>query len=235
MFDFSNQVVMITGAAGNLGEATARAFQAAGAKLALVDNRADRLDKLFADWAENVYFLPSVDITNADAVLAMAEKAREHYGRIDILVNVAGGFRMGPPLHETDPATWDLMMNLNAKSVLLTANAVVPGMVAQGSGRVVNVAARASSGKANMGPYIAAKSAVIRLTETMSAELRHQGINVNCILPGTIDTPQNRNAMPNADFDKWVPPAALADVILFLCSPAARAVTGAAMPVVGRS
>jgi NAD(P)-dependent dehydrogenase (short-subunit alcohol dehydrogenase family) len=109
-------------------------------------------------------------------------------------------------------------------------------MLQQGAGRIISVSARAAlAGAPKMAPYIISKTAVRRLTESMSAELKDKGINVNCIMPGTIDTPANREAMPNADFDKWVPPAALADVILFLASDAARAVTGAAVPVFGRS
>ena len=116
------------------------------------------------------------------------------------------------------------------------SRAVIPHMLAQGYGKIVNVAARAAlEGKAKMAPYVVSKSAVIRLTESMAAELRDAGINVNCILPGTIDTPQNRRDMPNADHSRWVPPGALADVILFLACDAARAIHGAAVPVYGRS
>jgi NAD(P)-dependent dehydrogenase (short-subunit alcohol dehydrogenase family) len=126
------------------------------------------------------------------------------------------------------------MLGLNAKSVINCARAVVPGMLAAGRGKIVNIAALAGlSGKANMGAYSASKSAVIRLTESMSAELRDRGINVNCILPSTIDTPQNRADMPKADPRRWVAPEALADVVLFLASDAARAIHGAAIPVNG--
>ena len=105
-----------------------------------------------------------------------------------------------------------------------------------GGGRIINVSARAAEqGKARMGPYCASKAAVLTLTESLAAENRFDNINVNCILPGTIDTPQNREAMPDANFDHWVPPTALADVILFLASGAARCVTGAAIPVYGQS
>jgi NAD(P)-dependent dehydrogenase (short-subunit alcohol dehydrogenase family) len=109
-------------------------------------------------------------------------------------------------------------------------------MLRQGGGRIINVSARAAlEGKARMGPYCASKAAVLTLTESLAAEHRLDGINVNCILPGTIDTPQNRAAMPDADFSRWVPPPALADVVVFLASEASRAVTGAAIPVYGKS
>jgi NAD(P)-dependent dehydrogenase (short-subunit alcohol dehydrogenase family) len=154
--------------------------------------------------------------------------------RIDVLCNIAGGFRMGQPVHETSDDTWELMLGLNAKSVLNCARAVVPGMLAAGRGKIVNVAALAGlTGKANMGAYIVSKSAVIRLTESMAAELRDKGINVNCILPSTIDTPQNRKDMPEADPKRWVAPEALAEVVLFLASDAARAIHGASIPVAG--
>jgi NAD(P)-dependent dehydrogenase (short-subunit alcohol dehydrogenase family) len=138
-------------------------------------------------------------------------------------------------VHETTDEVWRLMIELNAGSVLRTARAVVPGMIAQGAGKIVNIAAMGGTqGGAMMAAYAASKAAVIRLTESMALELRDKGINVNCILPSTIDTPPNRAGMPNADFTRWVAPAALADVTLFLASDAARAINGAALPVVGR-
>jgi NAD(P)-dependent dehydrogenase (short-subunit alcohol dehydrogenase family) len=166
----------------------------------------------------------------------MVERVSAHFGRIDILANIAGGFTMGPPLHETEDRDWDFMMGLNARSVFNTCRAVVPRMLEQGGGRIVNVSARAATeGKGHMGPYCASKAAVLTLTESLAAEHRDTGINVNCILPGTVDTPQNRAAMPDADHSRWVPTSALADVILFLASDAARCVSGAAVPVYGRS
>jgi NAD(P)-dependent dehydrogenase (short-subunit alcohol dehydrogenase family) len=237
MPEFSERVAVVTGAAGNLGGAVARAFHAAGAKLALIDRDAERLRQAYADIADApTCLLRPTDLTNAEAVTAMAEEVQGHFGRIDVLANIAGGFAMGPRVHETPVETWDFMLGLNARTAFLASRAVVPHMLAQGSGKIVNVAARAAlEGKARMAPYIVSKAAVIRLTESMAAELRDAGINVNCILPGTIDTPQNRRDMPDADHSRWVPPAALADVILFLASDAARAVQGAALPVYGRS
>lgn len=234
MSDFSGRVVMVTGAAGNLGQAVARAFQNAGAHLVLVDRAADRLPGLYPALADSPdHFLATlVDLTDAGAVLAMVTEAVRRLGRVDVLVNAAGGYRGGQPVHETTPETWNLLMDLNVRTVLHTVQAVVPHMLAQGSGKIVNVAAGAAlKGRARNGAYSAAKSAVLRLTESMAAELKGKGINVNCVLPGTIDTPQNRAAMPKADFSKWTPPEAIADVILFLASDAARAVHGAAIPV----
>jgi NAD(P)-dependent dehydrogenase (short-subunit alcohol dehydrogenase family) len=237
MFNFQDKVVIVTGAAGTLGEATARAFYEAGASLVLVDLRRERLEAVFgSSLAADRHLYVAIDLTNADQVNGMVGKVMEHYGRIDVLANIAGGFTMGTAVHETDEKTWDFMLNLNARTAFLTCRAVVPQMLAAGAGKIINVGARAAlEGSARMAPYIISKSAVIRLTESLAAELKHKGINVNCILPGTIDTPPNRESMPNADFEKWVPPADLASVVLFLASPAARSVQGAAVPVYGRS
>ena len=158
------------------------------------------------------------------------------FGRIDVLVHTVGGYTGGSPLYETSLESWDRMINLNARTAFLICQAVIPQMLAAGGGKIVTVAAGAGrEGRAKLSAYSAAKGAVIRLTESMAAELRQRGINVNCILPGTIDTPENRQAMPNADSSRWVAPASLADVVLFLASDAARDVHGAALPVIGRS
>jgi len=238
MFDFSNQVVIVTGATGNLGRAVALAFQTAGASLTLVDRAADRLQKTFSEIASspNHLLANSVDSTDADAVKTMVAETINRFGRIDVLVNTVGGFRAGTPLHETPLETLDFLLNLNARSVFIASRAVIPHMLGQRFGKIVSVAARPGlRGGAKMAAYSASKSAVIRLTESMAAELKGHGINVNCVLPGTIDTPQNRQAMPEADPSRWVKPEALADVILFLASDAAREVHGIALPVYGKS
>ena len=145
----------------------------------------------------------------------------------------ASGF-MGAPVHETSDATWDFLFDLNARTVPHACRAVVPRLLDQGAGKIVNVAAySALRGTGLMGAYTASKAAVLRLTEAMSEELRPRGINVNCVLPTTIDTPENRQAMPEADSSRWVSPQALADVIAFLASDSARGVHGAAIPVTG--
>jgi len=227
---FSDRTVVITGASGNLGRAVAKAFYDLGARLALLDlKRGDLQDR------PNLVFL-EVDLFNPDSVGAALGRALERFGRIDVLCNIAGGFRMGSPVHETKDADWDFLMGLNARSVLNTARAAVPAMLKAGGGKIVNIGAFAAQrGAADMGAYIASKSAVIRLTESMAAELREKNINVNCVLPTIIDTPENRAAMPKADPRKWVAPQDLAAVIVFLASDAARAIHGAAIPVTGLS
>jgi NAD(P)-dependent dehydrogenase (short-subunit alcohol dehydrogenase family) len=238
MFDFANQVVLITGASGNLGGAIARSFEQAQAHLALVDRSEDRLRQEFPELADSPdhYLATCADMTQETDVRAAIGGVIERFGRIDVLINAIGGYRAGQPVHETPLETWDFMLNLNARSLFVISQAVAPHMLAQKHGKIVNVSARAAlSGGAKMAAYSISKSAVVRLTESMAAELKDDGINVNCILPGTIDTPQNREATPDADFDRWVKPEAMADVILFLASDLARAITGAAVPVYGRS
>jgi NAD(P)-dependent dehydrogenase (short-subunit alcohol dehydrogenase family) len=227
---FSDRTVVITGASGNLGRAVAKAFYDLGARLALLDlKRGDLQDR------PNQVFL-EVDLFKPDNVDAALGRALERFGSIDVLCNIAGGFRMGSPVHETKDADWDFLMGLNARSVLNTARAAVPAMLKAGGGKIVNIGAFAAQrGAADMGAYIASKSAVIRLTESMAAELREKNINVNCVLPTIIDTPENRAAMPKADPRKWVAPQDLAAVIVFLASDAARAIHGAAIPVTGLS
>lgn len=237
-FAFDDQVVMVTGATGNLGSAVTRAFVEAGAHIVALDRDHDRQAAMHPELAqtERHWLAGPVDLTAADEVQAVMAQAAARFGRIDVLVNTVGGFRAGKRVYETAVETWDLMMELNAKTVFLTCRAVVPYMLERKRGKIINVAARAGlEGSAKMSAYAASKGAVIRLTETLAAELRREGINVNCILPGTIDTPENREAMPDADASRWVKPESLAEVILFLASDGARDVHGAALPVYGRS
>ena len=241
MSDLSGCVAIITGAVGNLGLATARAFEARGASLVLVDRSPTRLAEVFPAAAGSDHHLlqPGTDLTDASSVGQVVENAQERFGRIDVLVNTVGGFHGGPPTHEDDPRNWEKMFTLNVIPTLLISRAVAASMLAQdrssaSGGRIVNVASQSAlAGAKGLGAYSAAKSAVLRLTETMACELGKSGIGVNAVMPGTLDTPQNRAAMPNADQSKWVAPEAVADVIAFLCSPAARAVTGAAIPIAG--
>ena len=238
MAEFSDRVVMVAGASGNLGQAVARAFHAAGANLVLLDRAEDRLSGLFPELAGSPQhlLLGSVDVADAGSVEKAVAAALERFGRIDVLANTVGGFRGGTAVHETPMETWDFLLDLNARPAFVLSRAVVPGMKEHGYGKIVHVSARAAlAGAGKTAAYSASKAAVVRLVESLAAELRQEGINVNCVLPGTIDTPQNRQSMPNADHSRWVPPEAIADVIVFLASDAARAVNGAAIPVYGRS
>jgi len=233
--DFSGRTVVVTGAAGNLGAAVAAAFADRGANLVLVDLRRESLaDRFGPDGGGRLSVAADLVAPGAAGDVAAAAIAR--FGRIDVLCNIAGAFRMGDDVHETADETWNLLFDVNVRSVLHTVRAIVPRMLEAGGGNIVNVGASAAQkGVAGMGAYTASKSAVIRLTEAMAAELRERNINVNCVLPTVIDTPQNRAAMPDADPARWVSPADLARVIVFLASSAARAIHGAAIPVAGLS
>jgi NAD(P)-dependent dehydrogenase (short-subunit alcohol dehydrogenase family) len=213
---FTDRVVVVTGAAGNLGAAVSREFSSRGAHVVPIDMETNLLDQAVVNHA--------------------IEKIIHEKKKIDVLCNIAGGFRMGKPVHETSDEDWNFLFDVNVRTVLHTARAVVPHMLKAGHGKIVNVGAfAAQKGAANMGAYIASKSAVIRLTESMAAELREKNINVNCVLPTVLDTPQNRAAMPNADPKRWVALQDLAGTIAFLASEEARAIHGAALPVTGLS
>ena len=236
MQSLGERVALITGAAGNLGQATARAFQRAGAHTVLVDHARGRLEKLFPDLVGRQDHMLSggVDLTDVGAVQGLTASVMDRFARLDILVNTVGTYRGGKPVHEESLDTWELLFDANVRTTLVTVKAVVPTMLKQRSGRIVNVGSRSAlHGGARNGAYSASKSALVRLTESMAAELEVAGISVNCVLPGTIDTPQNRQAMPGADFSTWVTPDAIAEVIVFLASDAARGITGAAVPVYG--
>ena len=233
--DAQTRTVMITGAAGNLGRCVAHSFLAEGARLVLVDLHRASLEHAFGAEDERRLFAPT-NLLDQEQVNTAVTAAIERYGRIDVLCNLAGGFRMGEAVHETADPNWDFLFDINARTLLHAVRAVVPHMIEQGGGKIVNVGAfSAQKGLARMGAYCAAKDAVIRLTEAMAAELREKNINVNCVLPTIIDTPENRASMPDADPTRWVAPQDLANTIAFLASDAARAIHGAALPVTGLS
>ncbi|MDE0692035.1 MAG: SDR family NAD(P)-dependent oxidoreductase [Gammaproteobacteria bacterium] len=222
MSEFKDKNVVVTGAAGTLGTAVAAVFHDAGARVTGID-----IVESDAPWRT----------TTADLIdPGTATRAFAELGGIDVLANIAGGFTMGDAVADTSDATWDFMMNLNARTVFNAARAVVPAMKAAGHGKIINISARGGlRGAAAMGAYAASKAVVQRLTETLADELKADGINVNCILPSIIDTPQNRRDMPKARFDHWVPPADIAAVVAFLASNAARSIHGASIPVEGLS
>ena len=232
--DFAGRTVVITGAAGFLGQAVAAAFDAAGADLVLVDVDAAKLNERYP--GSDRHLVAATDLLERDGGQRVVDAALERFGRIDVVCNIAGGFRMGETVHETTDETWDFLFGINVRTMLNMVRAAVPAMLSQGGGRIVNVAAfAAQKGAPMMGAYCAAKSVVVRLTESMAAELRDRNINVNCVMPTIIDTPVNRADMPDADPAKWVAPADLAQAIVFLASDAARAIHGAAVPVTARS
>ncbi|MDE1145103.1 MAG: SDR family NAD(P)-dependent oxidoreductase [Azospirillaceae bacterium] len=223
MIDLAGKHIVITGAAGALGAAVADRALELGARPILVDF------KTFPASVEERQV--TVDLTDA----AATRDALAGIGAIDALFHIAGGFDMGPAVYETTPNLFARMMTINVATLQNAVTAVVPTMLARGRGKIVTVGAlSAVKGLPRMGAYCAAKSAVMRLTESLSGELRDNGINVNGVLPSLIDTPANRRDMPDADFSRWVSPRQLADVICFLGSDAAAAVHGALIPVTGR-
>ncbi|MBP0623450.1 SDR family NAD(P)-dependent oxidoreductase [Cupriavidus consociatus] len=229
--NFNGKNVLVTGARGNLGRAVAHAFAQAGARVVLLDRHAAPLPEVGSG-----HLALQADLLDADSLGTAIGAAMQACGRIDVVCNLAGGFAMGTGIHETSADDWNRLFDMNVGTVLNMARAVVPHMLAAGGGAIVNVGANsAARGLAQMGAYCASKDALARVTESMSAELRDQGIRVNAVLPSILDTPENRQAMPDADTSRWVGLDALADVILFLASDAARAVQGALVPVVNRA
>jgi NAD(P)-dependent dehydrogenase (short-subunit alcohol dehydrogenase family) len=236
--EFAGRVAIVTGASGNLGSAAAKMLYMLGAKLVLVDRHLEALHNIYDDFVDpnNVFFSAPTNVLDENSVDDMINEALNRFERIDILLNIVGGYYAGTPVHETSLDTWDFMLNLNARSVVIASSAVIPTMLEQKSGKIINIASRAAiRGTANAAAYSASKSAVLRITESMSAELKVSGVNVNCVIPGTIDTRDNRLAMPEADYNHWVSPDSIAEVILFLASETARDVHGAAIPIYGLS
>ena len=214
--------VVVTGGFGVLGRAVAAAFLADGHRVALVDRAA--APGTGGEAAE----LGGFDLADPAGAEAAVRAAVAALGGIDVLVNTCGGFQW-ETVAEGDPATWDAMFAANLKSCLNTCRAALPHLGAGGA--IVNLgAAGAAQAGFGMGAYAASKAGVARLTEALAAELKPRGVRVNAVLPGIIDTPRNRADMPDADFSAWTSPAAIADLILFLASPASRAVTGALVP-----
>jgi NAD(P)-dependent dehydrogenase (short-subunit alcohol dehydrogenase family) len=225
------KVVVITGGFGALGLVVAKAAVARGARLVILDQGLVPKD---VDFGKDALLLGGVDLANADLTREAIGKVKKQFGRLDCLVNIAGGFRW-ETLEEGDPATWDLLFKINVKTAVNASKAALPMLVASGAGRIINVGAGAAlKAGQGMGPYAASKAGLHRFTESLAEELKAKNVTVNAVLPSIIDTPANRKDMPNADFSKWVTPAELASVILFLASDAASAVTGALIPVSGR-
>jgi 3-oxoacyl-[acyl-carrier protein] reductase len=222
------KIIVVTGASGALGKVVAEIALAKGARVAGIDHATSQ-SATTADRIE----LGGVDLTDGMQAKKAVEAVAAHFGRLDVLVNIAGGFAF-EAVAEGDPKTWQRMYALNVLTALNASQAAIPHLAASSSGRIINVGAMgALQAGAGMGPYAASKAGVHRLTEALAAEWKGK-ITVNAVLPSTIDTAANRASMPKADFKKWVTPEELANVILFLASDGASAVTGALLPVSGR-
>ncbi|WP_375413889.1 3-oxoacyl-ACP reductase FabG [uncultured Bradyrhizobium sp.] len=223
------KVMLVTGAFGALGVAVVDMAIAEGAQVGAVD---------FAPRSQGTdgpgrFRQGGIDLSNPAQARQAVDAVVAHFGRLHVLINIAGGFSF-EPIAEGDPKTWERLYAINVLTALNASRAAVPHLIASGAGRIVNIGAMgALQAGAGMGPYAASKAGVHRLTEALAAELKGK-VTVNAVLPSTIDTPANRAGMPNADFTKWVTGDELAKVILFFASDAASAITGALLPVAGR-
>ena len=223
------KVVVVTGALGALGRVVAEAAMARGAKVAGVDHAPSQL----AATPDRIE-LGGVDLSDPAQARKAIDAAARHFGRLDVLINIAGGFAFETVADGDDDKTWQKMHALNLLTALNASRAALTHLSNSNAGRIINIGAiGALQTAAGMGAYAASKSGVHRLTEALAAEFKGK-ITVNAVLPSIIDTEANRKSMPKADFSKWVQPKELAEVILFLASDAASAVTGALIPVAGR-
>lgn len=229
MSRFQNRVVLITGASGALGKAVTSAFLDAGAHVAGAARTAPAIQ-------HERFTAIAADLTVTEGAAAAVEQALRVRNRLDALVHVMGGFAMDGPVHESSESTWDHLLNLNLRSAFLVLRAALPPMIEAGYGRIAAVGSRAG---ADPGPGLAAynvsKAGLHTLIRTVAAEVRPHNITANVVLPSTIDTPANREAMPKADFSKWVRPDSIASMILHLCSDEAADTSGALVPVYGKS
>jgi NAD(P)-dependent dehydrogenase (short-subunit alcohol dehydrogenase family) len=229
MSELANQVFLITGARGGLGTHVTQAFLEAGARV-VGTSRKIAPDEFPHD---RFLWLPA-DLTQPDEAGGLVDAVMARFQKLDGLIHVAGGFAYGGPIHQTDDATWDSMMNLNLRAAFHILRAAIPPMRREKRGRIVAIGSRAGvEPAANIAAYGASKAALISLMKTAALENRDAGITVNVILPGTIDTEANRQSDPAGDRSKWVSPQRLAALAVFLATDAAAEITGAAIPVYG--
>ena len=224
-----NRVVIITGAKGGLGTFVTNAFLDAGAQVIGVSRSISS-----ADFPREEFTAMPAELTDAASARKLADAVVAKTGRIDALVHLVGGFAGGQSVSDSDDATFDRMINLNLRSAFDIIRAVAPHMRSQGSGRILAVGSRAAVEPAAMaGVYGASKAALVSLIRTVASENADRGISANIVLPGTMDTPANRSAMPNADFSHWVQPCQVASLLVHLASDAGAQITGAAIPIYG--
>jgi len=218
--DHPRKVILVTGPAGNLGSAVIERLRKETVSLVLLDRHPNRIKECFPDLegSKDHLLMTNVDLTDPDLVQTAVNTALDTFGIIDCLIHTTGGFDMGEQVHEISLNKWNLMMDINVMTLLNITRSVIPAMVYQKNGTIITIGARPSlQGKKKMGSYSAAKAALLRLTESIAAEGSSAGIKARCIIPGTIDTPQNRRAMPEADRSKWVKPESIAEIISETC------------------
>ncbi|WP_035354449.1 SDR family NAD(P)-dependent oxidoreductase [Edaphobacter aggregans] len=235
---FKDKVVLVAGGTGGLGHAVSLAFLSEGAKVIVTYRNEKGLASLKSAAGAQASAIDAVetDVTEEAGGTRLIEGILAKHGRLDVLVNTVGGYAGGVNLCETDAKTFDRMLDLNLRSGFVLARAAVPAMLKQGSGAVVNVAAKAAVDHgAGASAYAASKAAAVAMMDSLAADVKGTGVRVNSVLPSIIDTPVNRQAMPDANFAVWPKPEEIARVILFLASDAAQVINGAQIPVYGKS
>jgi NAD(P)-dependent dehydrogenase (short-subunit alcohol dehydrogenase family) len=237
--NFHGKIVLVAGGTGGLGREVTMAFLEAGATVAVTYRRPEEFAAIVSA-AERIGATPpdgtAVDVTDAAAVEKLVADIVAKHRRLDILVNTVGGYAGGENLWETDPRIYDQMLQLNLKAGFVLARSIVPVMIRQNRGWIVNIVSKAAlDHAAGAALYAASKAGALALFDSLAAEVKPHNINVNSVLPSIIDTAPNRKAMPGADFSKWPKPEEIAHVILFLCSEEARVIHGAAIPVYGKT
>jgi NAD(P)-dependent dehydrogenase (short-subunit alcohol dehydrogenase family) len=235
---FAEKVAIVAGGTGALGRAVSLAFLEAGARVGVTYRKQAEYDALATAAGANAARLSAavVDVTDHEAAQRFAAETVSKFGRIDVLVNAVGGYAGGKNLWESDVKVYEQMMALNLKSGYILARAVLPQMIRQNRGWVVNVASKAGYGRsAGAALYAASKAGALALFDSLAEEVKPYAINVNSVVPSIFDTEANRQAMPKADFSRWPKPEEIAHVIVFLCSEEAKLIHGAAVPVYGRT
>jgi NAD(P)-dependent dehydrogenase (short-subunit alcohol dehydrogenase family) len=231
---YSGQLALVAGGTGGLGSAVSLAFLGEGATVVVTYRNQDEFEALRRKAAAHASRLEGhrVDVTNDAAVQQMISSVVAKHGRLDAMTNAVGGYAAGSKLWETERKVFDQMLSLNLYAGYVLFRSVIPAMLKQGRGAIVNVASMAALDHAgSAASYAASKAAAVAMVDSLAADLKGTGVRANSILPSIIDTEENRKAMPNADFAKWPKPADIASVILFLCSDAAKLIHGAAIPV----
>jgi NAD(P)-dependent dehydrogenase (short-subunit alcohol dehydrogenase family) len=227
------KVFVVTGAFGALGRVVVEAAMARGASTVALDFAANPPGDLAARFGPRALILPGVNLASFEAAQSAMAAVKARFGRLDALINIAGGF-LWEKTEEGTSESWERMFAANVKTTVNASRAALPALLESGAGRIINVGALAAlKAGVGMGPYTASKAGVHRFTESLAEETKGRGVTVNAVLPSTIDTPGNRAAMKDADFSRWVAPGDLAAVIFFLASPEAGAITGALLPVTG--
>lgn len=222
------KVVLVTGADGGLGRFVTQAFLEAGATVIGTSR------KIQAAFANSTFTAISADISSGQGAKDLVEQVVAKVGRLDVVVHTVGGFGGGPSVAETDDALLRQMLDANLMSMFNVARATIPPLRKTGDGRLIAIGSRQAVEPAKgVGAYSASKAAMLSLIKTVAMENEDAGMRANVILPGTMDTPANRKAMPNADFSKWVQPAAVASLAVWLAGDGGKDVNGAAIPVYG--